>query len=642
MKISEPGELAITVKERNLDKLHYLAAIFCLAFVFAFGAANLTAHPIRHADLNSWKHIGITRGSPTYSIAETINSVAERSSDHAPLYFTLLNVWAQLTGRDLVTMRVLSLLFAMLALAFTFRLALSTGGKGAALDAAILTTFTAYFLYYSLEVRMYSLLIMLTAWVAWSYWRVSISSARPRWYHWAALILGAAAIINVHYFGFLVLASIGLYHLLAAPKSGAWLKVPLALLAAFLFFLPWLPVALRSLSIRSIPDSDVLPLLEALPAILSPYSNGLMLPWLLVGGIFVFRYKRLRESQRYIMALALMLLGMILLANEFADLIIARRLRYTIVLMLIWHCALAHALQLIPKWRLLRVPALALWIIAGWHYSDSRDILLYTNRLADGQEETPPYQLLYYEPDIHVRLRDFLVSVHVDTPLIPVKFDFYAGKHPLAFALIHMYANEAGELETQYNDLRYPDMQSIADWDFPIWLVYNPAQTDFENMPVYADVVLPNFQHCKRYVDTAKARVDLYLAKGILCELFTAEQRLEVLYEGGSHLENIAARVSTKELKVSFLWAKTVAHEYAFSVQIFDQNGVTGLQIDDVIHDSPVHNYSVDLSSLAPGDYAAKLIVYGFETGASQPGVIVASGERIEREIEFARFSIGA
>ena len=299
------GELETTVLKQLSNHIHYLAAILCLAFVFAVGAANLLSDPIKTADYNSWKHIGITGGFPIFSIPETINSVAERSSDHAPLYFILLNIWGQFTGRDLATLRVLSLLFALLALAFTFRLALATGGKSAALDAVILTAFTAYFLYFSLEVRMYSLLTMLTAWVAWAYWRVSISSAPARSFHWAAFVIGSAAIINVHYFGFLVLSSIALYHLFFSPRERAWLKVPLALGVAGLFFLPWLPVALGSLADRSIPDHDVMSLIEALPAILSAYSNGLYLPWLLLGAVLVVQFRRLDEGQRYIAAIAL-------------------------------------------------------------------------------------------------------------------------------------------------------------------------------------------------------------------------------------------------------------------------------------------------------------------------------------------------
>jgi len=628
------------VRKHIVANLHYLAAFLCLAFVFAFGAVNLKSDPIRHADINSWKHIGITRDSPIWSIPQTLDSVAERSSDHAPLYFVLLNIWAHITGRDLFNFRLLSLFFGMLSLAFTYRLALSSCGKGAALNAAILTASMAYFLYYSLEVRMYSLLIMLTALVACAYWRVSISTAEARGRHWLALTLASAAIINVHYFGFFVLAAIVLHHLIFAPKDRRWLQVCLAMAAAGLFFLPWLPVALHSLALRSIPDTDVLTLFEAIPAVLSPYSNGLMLPWLLVGGVFVFNYKRLGASQRYIFAIALILLGIILLANEFGDLIIARRLRYTIVLALIWNCALALALTMLPRWTWLRIPALAIWIIAGLIYSDSTDMLLYTNRLADGQEHVPPFQHLVYDPAINPRPDDFVVGVHADTPLIDIRFDFYAGKHPLGFALIHMWINEDGELETQYNDTRYPDLQSLADWDFPIWLVYNPAQTDFEGMDVYADVVQPNFQRCKRFVESENAVVDMYLAKGILCELFTDDAPLEINYDGGNHLENIATELAAGELRVSFLWAEILQNDYAFSLQVFDENGFTGVQLDAVIAGTPVHNFALDISSLPRGEYLLNLIVYGFESGKKVAGTIVESQERFQREVEIMRFSI--
>ena len=628
------------MKRHSAANVHYLVTLLCLSFVFAVGATNLKSDPIKTADYNSLKHIGITHGHPIWSIPQTLKSVAERSSDHAPLYFVLLNVWGQFTGRDLVTLRVFSLFFAMLALAFTYRLALSTGGKNAALDAVLLTTFLAYFLYYSLEVRMYSLLIMLTVWLAWAYWRVSISTNKARWYHWAALLIGSAAIINVHYFGFFVLGTIGIYHLLFAPKDRRWLKVCLVMMAAGLFFLPWLPVAVHSLTRRSIPDRDVLSLLDAIPAVLSPYSNGLILPWFLGGAVLVVRFRRLNDAQRYMAAIALLLLGMILVTNEFADLIIARRLRYTIVLTLIWNCALAIGLNLIPKWRFLRLPVLAIWIIAGLIYNDSSDMLLYTNRLADDQKKVPHYQHLLYEPAIDVRKRDFVVSVHADAPLQFKQFDFYSGKRPLGFALIHMWINGQGELETQYNDTRYTGLESLVDWDFPIWLVYNPSQTDFEEMDVYTDVVVPYFQRCKRYVETDNAIVDMYLMKGILCDLFVAEGPLEIIYDGGDHLENIATEVTSDELRVSFLWANIVQNEYAFSIQIFDQNGHTGLQIDDVIAGTPVHNYALDISSLPAGDYVANLIVYGFESGKSQPGVIVESQQRVQRELEVTRFTI--
>ncbi|MDE2749028.1 MAG: glycosyltransferase family 39 protein [Chloroflexota bacterium] len=628
------------MRKHIVANFHRFVALVCLAFVFAVGAGNLKSDPIKTADYNSLKHIGITYERPVWNLEQTINSVATRSSDHAPLYFILLNIWGHLTGRDLATLRVLSLLFALLSLAFTFRLALSTGGRTAGLNAVLLTASLAYFLYYSLEVRMYSLLVLCCACAAWAYWRVSISTATAGRRHWAALLLASAALINTHYFGFLVLAAIGIYHLLLAPKDGRWLKVCLVMMAAGLFFLPWLPVALRSFAQRSIPDQDVLSLLEALPAILSPYSNGLLLPWLLALVMLALGFRRLNEGERYIAVIAVALLGLILLANEFADLVIARRLRYTIVLLPAWNCALAIGLRLLPKWKLLRIPAFALWIGAGLMYMNSNDMLLYTNRLADGQINAPHYQHLIYEPTIAVRERDFVVSVHADTPLQHKQFDYYTGKRPLAFALIHMWINEAGELETQHNDKRFPDLESLADWDFPIWLVYNPSQTELAAMDVYANTLLEFFQHCKRYVDAPEAVVDMVLRKGVLCDLFVAEKPLEIIYDGGNHLENIAVEVTAEVLTASFVWARIAQNEYAFSIQIFDENGPTGMQIDDVIAGAPVHSYALDLRPLPAGDYVANLIVYGFESGRSQSGLIVNSQERFQREVEVARFSI--
>ena len=628
------------MRKHIVANLHYLAAFLCLAFVFAFGAINLRSDPIKTADYNSLKHIGISYSDPLWRLPQTINSVAERSSDHAPLYFILLNLWAQLTGRDLVTLRALSLFFALLALAFTFRLALSTSGPSAALDTVLLTSFLAYFLYYSLEVRMYSLLILCAAWVVWAYWRVAILKAEARWRHWAALMLGAAAIINTHYIGFLVLAAIGAVHLLVARRDRQWWKFPLAMMAAGLSFLPWLPVALGSFVQRSIPGHDVLSLLEAAAAILSPYSNGLLLPWLIVGAALALKFRRLGEGERYIVLVAAVLLGAMLLANEFADLIIARRLRYTIVLMLVWNCALAIGLRRLPRWRLLRIPAIALWMSAGLIYNDSADMLLYTNRLADGQIHVPPFQRLLYDPAIKVGERDVVVGVHAHRPLEFKQFDFYSGKLGTWDIMLHIWQNERGDLETQFNDTRYTNLESLTDWDYPIWLVYDPSQTDFAAMDLYSDLLLRYFQHCKRFVDLPDAMVEMVLAQDILCQLFLAERPLEIVYAGGNHLENIAAEIRGDVLRVSFLWAEIAQNEYAFSIQIFDQNRPTGSQIDDVIAGAPVRNYALDLSALPPGDYAANLIVYDFESGESQPGLIVESQERFQRELEIARFTI--
>ena len=50
--------------------------------------------------------------------------------------------------------------------------------------------------------------------------------------------------------------------------------------------------------------------------------------------------------------------------------------------------------------------------------------------------------------------------------------------------------------------------------------------------------------------------------------------------------------------------------------------------------------HEIDVSSLPPGAYSIQLIVYDFETGISQGGTLVDTGQRFERELEIARLEV--
>ena len=97
-------------------------------------------------------------------------------------------------------------------------------------------SFLSLFVYFTYKVRMYSLLSMLVPVVAWQYWRIAQEFKRVRWWSWLTLIAGSAAIVAVHYFGVLLLAAIGTYHLLFAPKGRRWISICLAMVAAGLLF----------------------------------------------------------------------------------------------------------------------------------------------------------------------------------------------------------------------------------------------------------------------------------------------------------------------------------------------------------------------------------------------------------------------
>ena len=57
-----------------------------------------------------------------------------------------------------------------------------------------------------------------------------------------------------------------------------------------------------------------------------------------------------------------------------------------------------------------------------------------------------------------------------------------------------------------------------------------------------------------------------------------------------------------------------------------------------MFHYDPLSYRRIDLSSLAPGEYVAKMILYNYETRVSVPGTVTSSDTRFDREFEFARF----
>jgi 4-amino-4-deoxy-L-arabinose transferase-like glycosyltransferase len=87
---------------------------------------------------------------------------AVRLSDTSPpLYYLLLNGWTRWAGVSDASIRFLSVLWAMASMPILWLIARRVGGETAALPAAVLFAVCPLGLYYSVETRMYSLLVFL-------------------------------------------------------------------------------------------------------------------------------------------------------------------------------------------------------------------------------------------------------------------------------------------------------------------------------------------------------------------------------------------------------------------------------------------------------------------------------------------------
>ncbi len=170
--------------------------------------------------------------------------------------------------------------------------------------------------------------------------------------------------------------------------------------------------------------------------------------------------------------------------------------------------------------------------------------------------------------------------------------------------------------------------------------VFNPAATDRDTVDNYKAWLARHFKACARLVDTETAVIEIFLRPDYPCELVLSDAPLAVDYDNGIRLGNLLSAVDLDKLELAILWKRLPAEAHAFSVQFFAEDGTKALGQDFVFHGEALDQYEIDLSGLAPGHYAVKLIVYNYATGVSLSGADVLSQTRFERELDLTRITI--
>ena len=630
------------MRKSNNPRVELAIAVLCLLTFFSIGVGNLKRFPIGNDEFNSWNHLQDEKYGTPHNIEETIRSVISNSEQHGPVYFVVLNLWQSLVGADLFSLRLLSLFFGLLVIALTYRLAASIRDQELGLIAILIIGFLAYQLYYGQLARMYTLLPLTSGWVLWSYWKVVHSAKTSSRWTRLSLLTSAALILYVHYFGIMILAAIGIYHLVVVEKTRRWLQVSLVMVIAGLLFLPWLPVAIEGFPGRPHVADTRLPLFGSLLLVLRIYSNGLIFIPLAAAALVAVLFRRLNTGEKFIIFVTSCILILTLSANEIAPIFDERQMRYMTVFAVPFSCALAIGLRLMPGWRVLRFPLLILWIASFLAFYSSESLLVYTNRRTQNLDKVPLYQDFIYESASLPGHNELILSFHPDTQItVPKIFRYYRSMLSKWSHLVHISYDEEYELVIQSGLSTFASVDAIAANANGIWVIHNPQQTDLQTMVVFTEWFMQHFQPCMRFLDKANSVVEYYLRSDVPCDLVTSESPLGIRYDNGTVLGNALVAQSPDELTVYVRWLQTLDEKYSFTLQVFDSQAEKVLQIDRVISGEPVDIVSLDISSLPAGEYSAKLIVYDFETNASQPGIVVESQQRFEREFEIARLTIG-
>ncbi len=175
------------------------------------------------------------------TLRATIEHIA-RVETNPPLFFLLERALGSLFGFGEVALKILPLACGILLIPATFLLASALGNRRSALLATWLVTTAEPAIYYSQELRPYTLAALLVAMTAYAYVRWLALRGRPWWFGWALLL------VYTHYVGVIFIA--GLVAATACLRATdrpplTRLLVPLSLLAVALA--PWAPVLAQQL-----------------------------------------------------------------------------------------------------------------------------------------------------------------------------------------------------------------------------------------------------------------------------------------------------------------------------------------------------------------------------------------------------------
>ena len=238
------------------------------------------------------------------------------------------------------------------------------------------------------------------------------------------------------------------------------------------------------------------------------------------------------------------------------------------------------------------------------------------------------------------RPNESLLNFHSDAGVSEEMLSYFAIEFSDWKELINILMDEQGGTTVSNANSQGVDLNNIATDDRIFWLISSPEQAELHQSGDIKTFFSRRLEFCDRVQEDLDLVVERHIDIAYPCELITSDEPFVVEFDNGIQLSNAVVEHYSDKLQLFLWWTVPEIDRHAYSIQVFDAKGERLRQLDDVIDNQPLSRQQIDISTLTPGDYLVKLIVYDYVTKQSQPGTILGNQETFRRELEIARFTV--
>lgn len=627
----------------------WLWLIPLLLLVFWLGARELNEAPFWGDERRTIRDaFGQMYVEPLPTPMQIWTEVAQRNPWHAPGYFILLNRWGALVGWSEVGLRAPSLFFGVLAVAWVYRLGGDWVSARVGLYGALVMGTSALFIHYLYYLRVYTLFALLTASMLWLYGRIVFVPERARnkpvsiWL-WVTFLLGAVAMLYVHYFAALPLATIGLYHLLFARKNRRWWLVVGVLLMTGVLFLPWLNTLLVGLA-DAVQDEDRQAIAIGAPEVLNQlvyvFSNGL--PLFLMAALVLAISSDWRKTWR-IWFFALVILASMLVVNAIVPVITLTRMRYLLVLWPLLAMLIGMGITQLEQWRFLPLLALAAWAGIGLWNNFNPSFEVHLNSSANEYKFPWP-----------MTVQAFRAASQPDDMLIVQMPDGYGSVAPANEMTTSLYLTgtfvRSTVIESLNSSQRQPELyiaaeQMISENDpLRVWLGYE-TNREIEQLANLQTTLEARYDVCPVGLAQSTARFDLFTRAEVCC---LPREEIQPLAQFGEGIRLVAMEhlpdMIEETLPVILSWSvdgTVPSNIYSVALHVTDREDALVAQADYPLPNQVFRcvETPISLVDLPTGEYNLYAVVYAWESRLRLMGQRFQTGEQGERLL-LGRFKI--